>query len=166
MLGCNNNNNPYAAFDPEGAIIKGYVGISTQELTSADKTLTPFYNDDGTVAYYSKTVTMENGTDYEFICFLTKNVITEADYNYKSNSNEDLANEAVTEYKRIKSALGGPDVDKYGYKDFSYELLMSELTRQSTNGIKMDWYVENYTVEFLLTVNSNGRGGKFSCWIH
>jgi hypothetical protein len=79
-LGCGKKDNPYSAFDPEGAIVNKYIGMNVQQLQKANGLL----RYDGSKPYvtYDKSI----GVNAKFSCQITDGLVESVGYIYTPGS--------------------------------------------------------------------------------
>lgn len=103
--GCAKKDNPYAAFDPEGAIVGKYVGMSVSQLQKADSTL----RYDGSKSYvaYSKSI----GQNATFGCQITDGAVDGAAYIYVFDTVDRQVADYIKWYNIIRPILGSAQTE-------------------------------------------------------
>ncbi len=100
VSGCAQTANPYAAFDPEGAIAGKYIGMNVSQLQKADNTLR--YEGDKSYVAYSKSI----GRNATFSCQITNGAVDGAAYIYVFDTVDRQVADYIKWYNIIRPILG------------------------------------------------------------
>jgi hypothetical protein len=146
-----NSENPYKIFDPEGVIVKGYLGMAADQLQLADNEMKhePTDKSDG----YTKTT-----ESYKLFCDLSNGKVSVAYYIFTYKTLDKYVNETVNCYYAIKNILG-PDADgKIKDEEFTTQYLKK--AKDNLTGA-LAWNVKKYGV-IVGMVYTYGNSGVIS----
>ena len=132
--------NPYIAFDPEGVIIKGYLGMTAEQIQAADSAIVFEATDED--EKISKTT-----DNYTLYYSISNDIVNLAYYIFVYKSLDSFADQTVNCYLAIKNILG-PDADG----EIKDEEFTPQYLKQSEDTLtgSIAWEVEEYGVRVAM----------------
>jgi hypothetical protein len=156
LWGCSGKNS-YIDFDPEGVLQNGYIGMTTEELLSANQDLVKI--SEGNVVIFQKTSATSAGTPYLFLCRMKEDRVLYAQYLFRYESVEKQFSDAVAQYFKIKALIGEADYGLMEMGVVSEERLLELFANDPQSMPCLGWVLKD---KYFLTLGIpflHGAGG-------